>query len=209
MDVVLDAADFGKLLPLGHVVVDEAQAAVERHGDGHARFRHGVHVRRNDRDIEVESFRKLRVELRVPREHLRIKRRQGDIVIRQAEAAVGREKRVGRLVEPGIDAVGLFGCCHVGKCRLENPFGKRRIIGESCVPRRAPWTNCRASDKVVAQIFNLLYRRFATCRAPQAFDALPISNRRYSRLQICATSQGLALTLSLALGPIALWITCA
>jgi len=36
----------------------------------------------------------------------------------------------------------------------------------------------------VAQTCSLPYRRFVTCRAP---DALPIRNRRYSRLKICAT----------------------
>jgi hypothetical protein len=46
VDVVFDAADLGELLALGHVVMDEAEAAVEGHGDGHARFGDGVHVRR-------------------------------------------------------------------------------------------------------------------------------------------------------------------
>src|SRR6266853_5622461 len=42
-------------------------------------------------------------------------------------------------------------------------------------------------------IFNLLYRRIAFCglaairEALNCFHALPITNRRYSRLQICAT----------------------
>src|SRR6185436_8248614 len=45
----------------------------------------------------------------------------------------------------------------------------------------------------VAQICNLLYRRFSICRAPKNSvatvfsDALPSATRRYSRLQICAT----------------------
>jgi len=34
--MVFNAPDFGKLLPLWHVVVDDSQAAVQRHGDGHA-----------------------------------------------------------------------------------------------------------------------------------------------------------------------------
>src|SRR5438876_3799142 len=48
---------------------------------------------------------------------------------------------------------------------------------------------------VVAQIFNLLYRRIAFCRPavlskPRVQgDSLPIANRRYSRLKICATSR--------------------
>jgi hypothetical protein len=45
----------------------------------------------------------------------------------------------------------------------------------------------------VAQICNLLYRRIAFCgtsasaSAVELSDALPITNRRYGRLQICAT----------------------
>src|SRR5258707_12195997 len=47
---------------------------------------------------------------------------------------------------------------------------------------------------VVAPIFNLLYRRIAFCglaairEASNCFHALPITNRRSGRLQICATT---------------------
>jgi hypothetical protein len=46
----------------------------------------------------------------------------------------------------------------------------------------------------VAQICNLLYRRIAFCGTPASVsalklsNALPITNRRYGRLQICATT---------------------
>src|SRR5262245_11442738 len=48
-------------------------------------------------------------------------------------------------------------------------------------------------ESAVAQFFNLLYRGFPTRKGPEAcggtriFNALPIGNRRYSRLKICAT----------------------
>src|SRR5207247_1077666 len=51
----------------------------------------------------------------------------------------------------------------------------------------------------VAQSCTLLYRRIPFCRsspnttAPEWLDALPITNRRYSRVQLCATSPLLAL----------------
>jgi hypothetical protein len=51
----------------------------------------------------------------------------------------------------------------------------------------------------VAQICNLPYRRIAFCgtsawsRALECSDALPITNRRYGRLQICATRPRCAL----------------
>mgnify|MGYP003334670250 CR=1 FL=1 len=36
VDVLLDATDLGDLIGLGHIVVQQAEAAVERHGDGKA-----------------------------------------------------------------------------------------------------------------------------------------------------------------------------
>ena len=53
----------------------------------------------------------------------------------------------------------------------------------------------------VARIFNLLYRKFSTCRSwknpggPGNGDGPPIKNRRYSRLQICATNPNCATNL--------------
>ena len=55
--------------------------------------------------------------------------------------------------------------------------------------------------RVVAQIFNLLYRRIAFCGAlettgdPAFSTAWPIANRRNGRLKICATGAALATTL--------------
>ena len=39
----------------------------------------------------------------------------------------------------------------------------------------------------VAQTCSLLYRRFLTCHLSAASNVLPITNRRYGRLKICAT----------------------
>src|SRR5438128_7596854 len=39
----------------------------------------------------------------------------------------------------------------------------------------------------VAQTCSLPYRRFLTCQLPPASCVLPITNRRYGRLKICAT----------------------
>jgi len=114
VNVVFDTADLGKLLVLRHVVMDEAQAAVGRHRDGHARLGYGVHVRRNDRDVEAQIFRELGVELRVARENLRIKRRQRDVVEGQGELVVRGEKLIRRLVERIIET-GIARGCHVGK----------------------------------------------------------------------------------------------
>ena len=114
MDVVLDAADFGKLLALRHVVMDEAEAAVGCHRNGHARFGHGVHVGRNHRDVEAQILRERRVELRVAREDFGIERRERDVVERQADFFVCREKLIRRLVER-IVKTGIARSCHVRK----------------------------------------------------------------------------------------------
>ena len=117
VDVVLDAADFGKLLAFRHVVMDEAEAAVERHGDGHARFGHRVHVGRNDRDVQVQIFRERGVELRVARKDFGIKRRQRDVVERQADFVVCREKLFRRLVERIVEGRN----CALLPCRKMKP----------------------------------------------------------------------------------------
>jgi cellobiose phosphorylase len=49
----------------------------------------------------------------------------------------------------------------------------------------APWLSL-ASDSVT-QISNLLYRRFPPCAARESSDAMPITDRRSSPLEICAT----------------------
>ncbi len=104
VDVVLDAADLGKLLPLRHVVMDEAEAAVERHRDGHARFSHGVHVGGDDGDVQMQDLRELRVEMRVAREDFGIQRRERDVVKRQADLVVSGKEFIRRLVERIIES---------------------------------------------------------------------------------------------------------
>jgi hypothetical protein len=73
-------------------------------------------------------------------------------------------------------------------------------------PRRARSRVARGSGQPggarvwggVAQIFNLPYRTIAFCGALTVLEALeftnawPISNRRNSRVQLCATGRGLA-----------------
>ncbi|MGH7973750.1 MAG: hypothetical protein ACREIC_33960, partial [Limisphaerales bacterium] len=44
------------------------------------------------------------------------------------------------------------------------------------------------AQHVVAQIFNLLYRRFLIDSAPKRTGARQVANLRYSRLKICATT---------------------
>ena len=55
VEVVLDLADLLGLLLGGEVLVDDADAAVEGHGDRHGRFRHGVHRRAEEGGVDVDA----------------------------------------------------------------------------------------------------------------------------------------------------------
>jgi hypothetical protein len=124
VDVIFHAADFGQLLALRHIVMDQTKSAIQCHRDGHARFGDGVHVGRNRRNVQVQSVGERGVELRVARKNLGIQRGERDVVERQSDFAVCREKSIRRLVERIVE-VGIAHRCHVGKCRLAGGFGKR------------------------------------------------------------------------------------
>ena len=53
--------------------------------------------------------------------------------------------------------------------------------------------NCQAARDAVAQVSNLLYRRFSICEPfvimahPDKWNAWPSATRRYGRIQFCAT----------------------
>jgi len=104
VDVVLHAGHFLDLFLVGHVVVDQAHAAVERHLDGHFRLRHGVHVRGDDGNLQLEVLRKPGDQIRLAGEHLGIQRGQRNVVVGQADGQVAGEETVGGLVivfDPG------------------------------------------------------------------------------------------------------------
>ena len=70
LDVVFHTADLLELLALRHVIVNQPQAAVERHGDCHPGLGHRVHVGGDDRDIQLETIGQSRIKLRQSGEHL-------------------------------------------------------------------------------------------------------------------------------------------
>src|SRR5882724_649985 len=87
------------------------------------------------------------------------------------------------------------------RCQCQEAYGTERAAGRIlAVPpkasKRTPLLNPRASDKVVAQVGNLLFRKAASLRTPLSTgrkdygDGLPIANRRYGRLPTCATPDG-------------------
>src|SRR5438128_3259487 len=75
---------------------------------------------------------------------------------------------------------------------LSPPCGERAGRGEALTePNPGPSAGGEYMFSVlaapVAQTCSLLYRRFLTCQPPTASNVLPIANRRYGRLKICAT----------------------
>ena len=107
VDVAFYAGDFFHLLLGGHVVVDESEAAVEGHGDGHAGLGDGVHIRGDDRNVEPEGIGEGGGGIGVAGENLGVKRREGDVVEGERGGEIGAEEGVGRQVKLGVGGGGL------------------------------------------------------------------------------------------------------
>ncbi len=70
MHVILYAAHFLELLFLGHIIMHKPQPALERHRDGHRVLGDGIHIGRNNWQMQFQIFRQPRVQHRVAREDL-------------------------------------------------------------------------------------------------------------------------------------------
>src|ERR1019366_5499476 len=78
--VALDLGDLGRLLLRRQVLVDDADAAFLRQRDGQACFGHGVHRRRNERQVQADVAGKNSGEAGVARQDTRERRDQQHIV---------------------------------------------------------------------------------------------------------------------------------
>ena len=76
----LDARDFGGLAVDGHVLVDDADAAFLRHGDGEARLGDRVHGGGHQRKVEPDVAREARAEVDFARQDFRVGRHQKNVV---------------------------------------------------------------------------------------------------------------------------------
>ena len=88
-DAVFGALDHIHLLGLlvdGHVLVDDADAALPGDGDGHAVLGDGIHGGADDRDVQLDLVGELRGEIHVRGEHVALGRDQKHIVKGQAFA---------------------------------------------------------------------------------------------------------------------------
>lgn len=107
VDVAFHAGDLFHLLLRRHVVVDEPEAAVEGHGDGHAGLGDGVHVRGDDRNMEPEGVGEGGGGVGVAGQNLGVKRREGNVVEGERGGEIGAEKGVGGEVEFGVGSGGV------------------------------------------------------------------------------------------------------
>jgi len=139
VDVVLDAGDLLDLVGGGEVAMDEAEAAVERHGDGHARLGDGVHVGRDDGDLEPEGGGEGGGEVGVLREDLAVEGGEGDVVVGERGRQAGGEEAVGREVEGvvGGGAGGRGGASLLGGGGAGGGNGFLHGVAMSGIVRRA------------------------------------------------------------------------
>ena len=125
VDVMLHAGDLADLVLARQVVMDEAQAAVEGHGDGHARLGDGVHVGGQDRDLQAQAFREGSGQFGIPGEDLRMERGERHVVVRQRIGQIGGKEAIGRQVKVRI--AGRFGNRLRHRCRERNTPAARKL----------------------------------------------------------------------------------
>ncbi len=76
VQVVLDLADFVGLAFDRQILVNHADAAELRHGDGHRAFGHGIHRGADERDVQLDVPREAARDVRVVRQEVGVLRHQ-------------------------------------------------------------------------------------------------------------------------------------
>ena len=107
--VALDARHLGGLLLRRQVLVDDADAAFLRQGDRQAGFGHGVHRRRDERQVEADVAGEGGREIGVARQDARERRHQQHVVERQrfAQKAHGKLRSQKRIIRMQVQSTGL------------------------------------------------------------------------------------------------------
>ena len=77
-----------------------------------------------------------RVELRVAGQDFRVKRRQGDVVVGQRQAAIGGKKAIRRLIKLRVEAIRFLRNFHVQSCGDCSPLA--RGMTAELMPRANP-----------------------------------------------------------------------
>ncbi len=81
--MLLHAANFFSLTLDRHVFVNKANATFLCQGNSQARFSHGVHCRREHRNVQANGFRQLRAEIGSIRQNGGVSGNEEDVVKRQ------------------------------------------------------------------------------------------------------------------------------
>ena len=109
VNVTFDAGDFLHLLAGRHIIVDEAEAAVERHGDRHARLGDGVHVGRDHGNLQPQPIADDSRGVGVLGQNLRIQGGERNVVERERGGKIGAEEGRGRQIELRVSRRGVGG----------------------------------------------------------------------------------------------------
>jgi len=99
---------------------------------------------------------------------------KGRLKFRLMARSTNRPMTLGRFIRP-FGTGGMSPLNPAVNCRaiLKSPSGRRKTLAKN--PRSPAWSRC------------LPHRGFAILKAPDSTGAPPIANRRYSRVQLCAT----------------------
>ena len=85
----LHAIDFERLIFDRQVLVDDAHAALLRHGDGHLRLGDGVHRRAQERHVQFDVLGEARADVDLCRQHGGVPRHEQDVVKGERGAQTG------------------------------------------------------------------------------------------------------------------------
>ena len=109
--VLLDLAHLRDLVLHGHVVVHDAQPALQRHHDGHAALRHRVHGRADERHAQGYLLGEARGQLHLLHAEVDVSRQENDVVV--CEPHAGK-----RLASEDLARRVAVGCHQRLVCRL-------------------------------------------------------------------------------------------
>ena len=124
--VALHGVDHRGLLRNGAVVVDDAETALQRHGDGHARLSHGVHGRGNEGQRELDVARNTGLKRHDLCAEVNMTRHEQEVVVGVA-LALG-EKVLGAEAVDEVDGLeGNLG--HVGVRLAHGHRDRLRLVG--------------------------------------------------------------------------------
>ena len=113
--VALHEAHLLGLLVGLQIAVDDADAAVLRHGDGHPGLGHRVHRGGDDRQVEADRAGQLGRDIDVAGQNLRAARPQQHVVEGQAFDELIDNAGHGQLLEQGVNGSGLAAASEVGE----------------------------------------------------------------------------------------------